>query len=232
MKRKSIFFVLLLAIAGATVIQSCEKKIDNPFVVHNIFTSPKLVGPEEGAVVTISGTTATLSWTSTSPDNDAIKADVYFGTTENPPLYKAGHDALSIDVPVEKGNKYFWSVTMRDANGIPTAGPEWNFIVLGAGLFTGDYNCDEPAEDYSYGVSFVKTNETTITTDNYWNSGWVANFTLNLTTLTYTMPVTTWGTWKAQESGTIDPATGTMEGSYTIWHNNVVAETGVHTYTK
>jgi hypothetical protein len=229
MKRKLIFFTVLLALAGLFTLQSCQEEA-TPIVSHFIFTEPAIEGPANANFLHITGTTADLKWTSTNESGDPIKADVYFGTSEDPGLYKANHNALTLTVPVVKNEYYYWYVVMKDANGFETIGPTWSFNVFEA--FAGNYNADEPAEDYSYDVTFVKSSATVTTTDNYWNSGWTAVFTLDLTAKTYSMPKTTWGGYSGQESGTIDPATGTMVGDYTIWQGAAVIETGVHTYTK
>jgi len=232
MKKQLIFFVMLLSLAGMFALQSCEEEAGT-IKSHFSFTTPKLVSPADGATIDITGTTVTLTWASENKDNDPVDADVYFGQDEDPPLFKADNTALTLSVTVEKGKTYYWRVVMKDANKIPTDGPTWSFTIFEPiGIFVGDFNCDEPAEAYSYDVSFVKATATSLTTDNYWNSGWAATFNLDFTAKTYTMPLTTWGTWSAQESGTIDTTTGTMVGDYTIWHNSAVAETGTHTYTK
>jgi uncharacterized protein affecting Mg2+/Co2+ transport len=123
---------------------------------------------------------------------------------------------------------------MKDVNNMPTPSETWSFTIFEPiGIFVGDFNCLEPAEDYDYDVTFVKATATTLTTDNYWNSGWDATFTLNFTANTYSMPLTVWGSYSAIESGTINPATGKMVGNYTIYHPaGVSIETGVHTYNK
>jgi hypothetical protein len=116
---------------------------------------------------------------------------------------------------------------------VTTTSPIWSFTYFEPiGIFVGDFNCDEPAEDYSYDVSFAKTSDNTLQTDNYWNSGWTGIFTLNFTSNTYSMPLTVWGNYSAIESGTIDPATGTMVGDYTVYYKGNSIEVGVHTYTK
>jgi hypothetical protein len=54
-----------------------------------------------------------------------------------------------------------------------------------------------------------------------------------LTKLTYSMPLTSFTTvWSAIETGVIDPSTGTMTGTYTVFQSGVAVEQGVHTYTK
>jgi hypothetical protein len=115
-------------------------------------------------------------------------------------------------------------------------GPTWKFIIWPP--FQGPYNADEPAEDYSYDVSFVKVNLTTIRTDNYWNSGWTAIFNLDYTANTYKMDSTSFGgtvPYSAVEAGTIDQSNGKMVGDYKIYHGalgTAPIEVGVHTYTK
>lgn len=233
MKRKILFIVMILAGTGLVTMQSCTKETSTPPKEFHAFTEPVAVAPDDGATVHISGTTVDLKWESTNADGTALLADVYFGTSDNPPLYKADHNSLTLTVPVELGLTYYWHVMMKDVHGVRTGSPTWSFIVFEPiGIFVGDFNADEPAEDYSYDVSFAKTSPTTIETDNYWNSGWAATFTLDFTANTYSMPLTVWGTYSAIESGTIDPATGTMIGTYTIWHNTTNIEEGVHTYTK
>ena len=99
--------------------------------------------------------------------------------------------------------------------------------------FVGNYTADEPAESYSYGVTFIRASLTSVSTNNYWNSGWTAVFTIDLVNKTYSMPKTTWSGYSGIESGTVDTSTGTMVGNYTIWNpNGSVNEVGVHTYTK
>lgn len=216
--------------------QSCTKEEEPTPQIFNSFTEPTVTAPLDAATIKISGTTVDLKWASTDADGDAVLCDVYFGTEAAPKLYKAGHNALSLTVPVELGKTYYWKVTMKDANGVMTYGPVWSFTVFEPiGIFVGDYNADEPAEDYSYDISFTKADATTLATDNYWNSGWKATFTLDFTNNTYTlvMPSATWsGVYSGTESGTIDPKTGTMVGNYTIFKNGVSVEEGVHTYTK
>jgi hypothetical protein len=130
--------------------------------------------------------------------------------------------------------KYYWQIVAHDPYGGSSTGPIWAFTTgaLPISAFTGAYNADEPAESYSYGVNFSLVDATTIKCDNYWNSGWVVNFTLDLTKLTYSFPTITFGAYSMIESGIIDPANGKMVGSYTIWNNGTVIEQGVHTYAK
>jgi hypothetical protein len=233
MKRKNIILAMLPIILAIIVMQSCSK-IENPAIsIYSAFSEPKLVAPLDGAELHITGTTVDLSWTSTNAGGDAILGDVYFGKEVNPPLYKANNTSLKLTVPVEVGQTYYWKATMKDSHGMKTYGPVWSFTIFDPlSIYLGDFLCDEPEEAYSYDVSFVKTGSNIIQTANYWNSGWVGVFTLDLTANTYSMPKTTWGNYAAQESGKIYPATSTLIGNYSIWYKGNVIEAGVHTYTK
>jgi hypothetical protein len=231
MKRKILFLTMLLAVSGLITMQSCFKD-GKIYATFYSFTNPVVVAPEDGATVHLTGTSVDLTWTSTNEDGDPVLADVYFGTSSTPPLYKADHNALSLTVPVEKGITYYWSVTMIDKNGIPTVGPTWSFTIFEPiGIFVGDFTCDEPAEDWSYSVTFSKASDNVLDIDAFWAS-WPSTFELDFVNNTYSMAHHVWGTYEAEEAGTIDPATGTMVGDYTIWHNAAIIETGTHTYTK
>ncbi|MCK9413485.1 MAG: hypothetical protein M0Q53_14390 [Prolixibacteraceae bacterium] len=233
MKKINLIFTILPVLFSLFALQSCTKE-DGKITVFHSFTAPTVAAPLDEATVKITGTTIDLKWVTTDKDGDAPKADIYFGTSNQPGLYKAANSGLSITVPVELGKTYYWKVTMKDANGVMTYGPIWSFTIFEpVGIFVGTFNADEPAEDYSYDVSFVKRDATTIVTDNYWNSGWTGVFALNFTTNTYSMPLTNFSaSWSGIESGTIDPNTGKMVGNYTIRYKGNVYETGVHTYTK
>jgi hypothetical protein len=233
MKRKLIFFVMLIAFAGLATLQSCYKD-GTIYATHNTFTDPALVAPVDASTLHITGTTVDLKWTSTSPDGDPIKADVYFGNSDDPDLYKANNTALTLTVPVVLGQTYHWYVVMKDKNGIPTTSATWSFTVFEPiGIFVGAYTVDEPAEGWTYPVNFTKFSDNVLKIDQYWAS-WPSYFTLDFTANTYTMPLVDFGGgYSAIESGTINPATGTLVGTYTIYHPaGVSIETGTHTYTK
>lgn len=226
---------MLMTVAGFVTLQSCE---DEAGVInsHFSFTAPKVVGPADEATIDVkTATTATLEWASENQSGDPVLADVYFGTSEHPPLYKANHNALTLSVPVVKGNTYYWHVVMKDKNGIPTEGPVWSFTVFEPiGIYVGTYYVVDEG-GYDYELDFTKKDAVTLETDNYWDSGWHAEFNMNFTNNTFNMPLTSWlgGSYSAIESGTLDPATGTMTTTYTIYHPaGVVIETGVHVYTK
>lgn len=183
--------------------------------------------------------TPTITWKATDPEvDDALTYDLYLGTATTPTVVVASgltDPEFIVTSALTAFTDYYWKVVVNDPYGGQNVSPVWKFTTgaLPISKFTGNYNADEPAEAYSYGVAFVMATSSTITTDNYWNSGWAATFTIDFTKLTYTMSKYTFSAgWTGVESGIIFPATGKMVGTYTLWLNNVIQEQGVHTYTK
>jgi hypothetical protein len=183
--------------------------------------------------------TPDIIWKTTKdPEGDDLTYDLYLGTSSTTPAsYSSGlsDTALTVSTALSPNTDYYWKVVSKDPYGGSSTSAIQKFTTgaLPIAKYTGNYNADEPAEAYSYTVSFTMVNTTTIKTTNYWNSGWTGTFTLDLTNLTYSMPFTTFQTgWTGTEAGIIDPSTGQMTGTYTIWHNGAISEQGVHTYTK
>lgn len=179
----------------------------------------------------------TITWDATDPEGDDLTYDLYLGKTSTPAVVASGLTDASFTVvtTLSATTAYYWKVVAHDPYGGSSESPVWKFTTgtLPINQFTGNYLADEPAEDYSYDISFAFATASTITTTNYWNSNWKATFTLDLTKLTYAMTSYTFSTgWTGVESGIIDPSTGQMTGTYTLWLNGVIQEQGVHTYTK
>ena len=177
-----------------------------------------------------------LNWVASDPEGDDLTFDVYLGKTAVPTAVVAtgiSDTTFAVTTPLSTATDYYWKVVTHDPFGGISESPVWKFTTgIAITEFEGDYNADEPAEDYSYDVTFTMVTPTTVSTDNYWNSGWAATFTIDLTLKNYTMPLTVWGTYSGVESGIVNTSTGTMTGTYTIWHNTSIVEQGVHTYTK
>jgi len=195
-------------------------------------------GPVPVINATAVANSPTLQWSGTDPDGDVLTFDLILDKNASPTTVVASAIAdtsYAFSTLLSQNTVYYWKIIAHDPYGGTTTGPIWSFKTgsLPIAKFTGSYNAAEPAEAYSYGVGFTLVNASTIECDNYWNSGWVVDFTLDLTNLTYTFPLTTFATgWTGTESGIIDLATGKMTGTYTIWQNGAIAEQGVHTYTK
>ena len=112
---------MLLVLAGLFTMQSCNDDIASTVITEQAFTQPEVVSPVVRAdgTVLFTGSTVTLTWKSVNP-GDPEKWDVYFGTSDTPPLFKAAHTTQSISVPVVDGTEYYWQVAVVDANGIKT----------------------------------------------------------------------------------------------------------------
>lgn len=130
MKRKNIILVTLLALAGLFTMQSCKDEAPT-VIIEQAFTQPEIISPVVRAdgTVLFTGSTVNLTWKSVNP-GDPEKWDVYFGTSNNPPLYKAAQTAQTLTVPVVDGTEYFWKVVVVDANGVATKTPVNSFIAV------------------------------------------------------------------------------------------------------
>ncbi len=184
-------------------------------------------------------TSVALTWTHSDPEGDALSYDVYLGSTITPGAVAAGLTSATYSPSgLTPFTKYYWRVVAKDPYGGLATSPVDSFTTgaLPINAFVGDYNADEPAEAYSYDVSFTRVDDTHIKTTNYWNSAWNATFAIDFTNKLYSMPFTKFTTsgtiWSGIESGSVDLVTGKMQGTYTIWRNGVIFEQGVHTYTK
>jgi hypothetical protein len=130
MKRKILFFVMMLTLTGLFTMQSCKKETTGSFKAYGSFTDPVLLAPVNSAYVTVSGTTIDLKWESTDSESDPNNWDVYFGTSATPPLVKSGNTTQTYTATIAKGKEYFWHVVGTDANGIPTRSATWSFKVI------------------------------------------------------------------------------------------------------
>ena len=177
MKRKNLILAILPLFMVVLALQSCKEEEPIPQVFQS-FTEPTPVAPLDAALIKVTGTTAELKWASTDADGDPALANVYFGTAENPPLFKTGNAGLSLSVPVVEGQTYYWKVTMIDANKVMTYGPVWHFSVAVSydiNNFVGVFDCNEPGYGH-YNVNLTKVNATTISNDNFWDSGWAVSY--------------------------------------------------------
>lgn len=177
MKRKNLIIAILPFLFGMFFLQSCEEEIPT-ISKFGAFSDPTAVAPLDAALIKVTGTTAELKWATTDPDGDAPLCDVYFGTDEDPVLFKAGHTGLSLSVPVAEGSTYHWYVKMYDANKVMTTGPVWSFSVevnYTISNFVGKYECDEPGYA-KYACNLKKIDDSTVENDNFWDSGFAVKY--------------------------------------------------------
>jgi len=202
------------------------------FYINSAPTVPVLTAPADAAVNF--SVTGALTWTGSDPEGDALTYDVYLGTTSTPGVVASGVATATYSPTLVASTKYYWKVVAKDSHGYTTSSVVHSFTtgVEAIMTYTGKYTVDEPAEAWTYPVTLTKASATTVKIDQYWAS-WPAIFTINISALTYSMALTDFGGgYTGIESGIIDPKTGKLVGSYTIWSGGKVAEQGVHTYTK
>jgi hypothetical protein len=87
-------------------------------------TNPK---PVDGA--TNVDVSKDLSWKNSDPDiGDDVYSDLYFGTTNPPPLLKANIYEMTYDVGLMQfQTTYYWKIVAHDSHGQVTEGPLWSF---------------------------------------------------------------------------------------------------------
>lgn len=212
---------------------------DSPVWSFEVNSNPNVPNtPSPAVAATKVSCNPTITWKATDPEGDDLTYDLYLGTTATPTTVVASGltaATFAVTATLTPNAPYYWKVVAHDPYGGSSVSPVWNFTTgaLPINTFVGTFSTDEPAEAYKYDVAFTFGSASTIKTTNYWNSGWPATFTLDFTKLTYTMTAYTFSAnWTGVESGIIDPVTGTMTGTYTLWLKGVIQEQGVHTYTK
>lgn len=94
---------------------------------NNIPFAPTLVAPTDKG--TVSGNTATLSWSAQDADNDPLTYDVYFGTSNPPPLLVSGVTETSRNVNLQGAGTYYWRIVVRDDKQSAAMGQVWSFAV-------------------------------------------------------------------------------------------------------
>ncbi len=130
MKRKILFFVMMVSLTGLFTMQSCDEESTSYYTEFGSFTDPVLLAPADGGFVTVAGTTVELTWESTDSDGDAQSWDVYFGTASTPPLVASGVTTTSYTANVAVGMDYYWRVIITDSKGVITRSPVWSFSVV------------------------------------------------------------------------------------------------------
>lgn len=131
MKRISLVIAMLPILLGFFVLQSC-KKDEGTFTTHYAFTQPIATSPVVPAngIVKFTGSTVKLAWASENKEGEAIKWDVYFGDSENPPRIQTGYTKQTIDVPVVDGVTYYWKVVIVDSRNVKTTSDLFSFTAI------------------------------------------------------------------------------------------------------
>jgi hypothetical protein len=111
-------------------------------------TNPK---PVDGA--TKVDVTKDLSWTNSDPDiGEDVYSDLYFGTTNPPPLLKANIFKTTYDVGIMQFHtKYYWKIIAHDNHGQVTEGSIWSFTTGSVPDITPPtVNIEKPKSSYFY----------------------------------------------------------------------------------
>ncbi len=73
-------------------------------------------------------TSLILSWSCSDPDGDPLTYDVYFGTTDSPPIAVQGIDTRTFNPgDLEYEQTYYWKVIAEDHLDQTAEGPVWSF---------------------------------------------------------------------------------------------------------
>ena len=96
---------------------------------NNPPNQPSNPNPGNGAIN--QPTSLTMTWSCSDPNGDPLTYDVYFGTTNNPPL-AAGNQTSTSYNPGQLNNSttYYWKIVAKDNQGASTVGPVWSFITI------------------------------------------------------------------------------------------------------
>ena len=86
--------------------------------------APTLLSPANGGWAF---TDDVLSWTPTSGAGDATGYDVYFGTSDNPPLVSYNQTATYYTPTLSAPNTYYWKIVARNELGDSPASAIWSF---------------------------------------------------------------------------------------------------------
>lgn len=77
-----------------------------------------LTYPTNGQVITVTGTSVTLTWAGADADNDITGYDIYYGKTSAPTLLTSNKaDNLSLSVAVTPNTIFYWRIVTKDTKG-------------------------------------------------------------------------------------------------------------------
>ncbi|MEO2061855.1 MAG: fibronectin type III domain-containing protein [Christiangramia sp.] len=94
-------------------------------VTNSLPAIPELINPTQNVV---SRSEVNLKWKTSDADDDILTYDLYFGTSNNPELYKENlADPSYILTNLQSDTSYFWRITVKDSKGGVTVGQIWTF---------------------------------------------------------------------------------------------------------
>jgi len=166
--------------------------------LNNPPNTPSNPSPADGATSVDTG--ANLSWTGGDPDvGDTVTYDVYFGTTNPPPIVSTNQIGTTYDPSLSYSTTYYWQIVAEDNNGASTDGPIWSFTTKDnpppppppspdTVYVDDDYNDSTPGWQYDHfdniqdGIDAVDANGTVyVYNGTYYEHDIVIDKTINLT---------------------------------------------------
>ncbi|MCX6667770.1 MAG: DUF2341 domain-containing protein [Euryarchaeota archaeon] len=124
--------------------------------------TPSNPSPSNGA--TGVSVTSDLSWTGGDPNGDPVTYDIYFGTSNPPPLVNLSHPDTSYNPgTMDSLTTYYWKIVAWDNYGLSAEGPIWHFTTV--------YVQNNPPNTPSSPIPTNHATDVSIDTDISWTGG-------------------------------------------------------------
>jgi uncharacterized protein (TIGR02145 family) len=99
---------IILLLGFVVLMFGCKEKNKAP-------EAPQLTSPANNATDVDYLDKVTLSWSCSDPDNDILSYDLYFGTTQDPPIKEAGLSVTTFDLTdLDENTTYYWKIIAKD----------------------------------------------------------------------------------------------------------------------
>jgi hypothetical protein len=122
---RSRLLTFLLAVF-VLVTLNCSKDNSTEPSGNSAPSIPTSPSPASGA--TDVATNTTLGWQCSDPDGDSLLFDIYFGTSESPPLAESDQVGMSFQpAGLQYNGIYHWRVVAKDSHDHETSSPVWAF---------------------------------------------------------------------------------------------------------
>ncbi len=210
MKTKAIGSGLITTLCCVSILMllaTCKKTEEENSPNNNPPESPSNPVPVNNATNII--LSPHLSWICSDPENDPLSYDIFFGTSDNPPLFAADKTQSQYLISeLSPDTKYYWRIVAKDNHGNSKTGPIWSFTTANSGNPTlpivttdsitninqttatggGNVTSDGGATVTSRGVCWSTDTLPTISNDHSTDGDGTGNFTSNITGLTANTP--------------------------------------------
>lgn len=143
--------------------ESSESVVQEFTTTNSAPTVPSGLLPGEGTIV--DGEALTLRWDfSTDADlSDNVVYDLYFGTTEDPPLFREGiaYNAYPVGT-LNSTEPYYWKVVARDSSGGATSSGLYSFSLTPADHRLSSLTLSQDTEFLSGSVPYIVSGNLTV----------------------------------------------------------------------